>query len=140
MVPPLTSQYLNRSSRVRSARLAYPEIVQIFAGTVLNQSGRAIEVMFLVMVIFLIINLLMSAFMNWDNRRGAGGAMKTVRTTPLEWVRKNLFSSVANTVLTLLMFAFFATILPPLYRWDRQRDARGHQPHRRRTGMVHAGR
>lgn len=72
MVPPLTSQYLNliKSSSLGAA-IAYPEIVQIFAGTVLNQSGRAIEVMFLVMVIFLIINLLMSAFMNWYNRRVA---------------------------------------------------------------------
>jgi general L-amino acid transport system permease protein len=72
MVPPLTSQYLNliKSSSLGAA-IAYPEIVQIFAGTVLNQSGRAIEVMFLVMVIFLAINLLMSAFMNWYNRRVA---------------------------------------------------------------------
>ncbi|MBL8700515.1 MAG: ABC transporter permease subunit [Alphaproteobacteria bacterium] len=72
MIPPLTSQYLNliKSSSLGAA-IAYPELVQIFAGTVLNQSGRAIEVMTLVMVIFLIINLLMSAFMNWYNRKVA---------------------------------------------------------------------
>ena len=72
MMPPLTSQYLNliKSSSLGAA-IAYPEIVQIFAGTVLNQSGRAIEVMFLVMVIFLVINLLISALMNWYNRRVA---------------------------------------------------------------------
>ncbi len=72
MVPPLTSQFLNliKSSSLGAA-IAYPEIVSIFAGTVLNQSGRAIEVMFLVMVIFLAINLAVSAFMNWYNRRVA---------------------------------------------------------------------
>ena len=72
MVPPLTSQFLNliKSSSLGAA-IAYPEIVSIFAGTVLNQSGRAIEIMFLVMVIFLAINLGVSAFMNWYNRRVA---------------------------------------------------------------------
>mgnify|MGYP000036761265 CR=1 FL=1 len=72
MVPPLTSQFLNliKSSSLGAA-IAYPEIVSIFAGTVLNQSGRAIEVMFLVMVIFLAINLAVSAIMNWYNRRVA---------------------------------------------------------------------
>ncbi len=72
MVPPLTSQFLNliKSSSLGAA-IAYPEIVSIFAGTVLNQSGRAIEVMFLVMVIFLAINLGVSAFMNWYNQRVA---------------------------------------------------------------------
>ena len=54
MIPPLTSQYLNliKSSSLGAA-VAYPEMVQIFAGTVLNQSGRAIEVMLIVMGVFL---------------------------------------------------------------------------------------
>jgi general L-amino acid transport system permease protein len=70
MVPPLTSQYLNiiKSSSLGAA-VAYPEIVQIFAGTVLNQSGRAIEVIAIVMGVFLAINLLTSAVMNWYNRK-----------------------------------------------------------------------
>jgi general L-amino acid transport system permease protein len=70
MVPPLTSQYLNiiKSSSLGAA-VAYPEIVQIFAGTVLNQSGRAIEVIAIVMGIFLVINLLTSTLMNWYNRK-----------------------------------------------------------------------
>jgi general L-amino acid transport system permease protein len=72
MLPPMTSQYLNiiKSSSLGAA-VAYPEIVQIFAGTVLNQSGRAIEVMLIVMAIFLVINLVTSAGMNWLNRRVA---------------------------------------------------------------------
>jgi general L-amino acid transport system permease protein len=70
MVPPLTSQYLNlvKSSSLGAA-IAYPEIFQIFAGTVLNQSGHEIETMSLVAAVFLTISLLISAFMNWYNRR-----------------------------------------------------------------------
>ena len=70
MIPPLTSQYLNIiKSSTLGAAVAYPEIVQIFAGTVLNQSGRAIEVIALVMGVFLVINLAVSAVMNWYNRK-----------------------------------------------------------------------
>jgi general L-amino acid transport system permease protein len=70
MVPPLTSQYLNlvKSSSLGAA-IGYPEIFQIFAGTVLNQSGREIETMTLVAAVFLTISLLIAAFMNWYNRR-----------------------------------------------------------------------
>ena len=72
MVPPLTSQYLNiiKSSSL-SAAVAYPELFQIFAGTVLNQSGREIETIVILMAIFLCISLLTSAFMNWYNRHVA---------------------------------------------------------------------
>ena len=70
MVPPLTSQYLNiiKSSSLGAA-IAYPEIVQIFAGTVLNQSGRAIEAIVLVMGFFLAVNLTVSMLMGLYNRR-----------------------------------------------------------------------
>jgi general L-amino acid transport system permease protein len=72
MVPPLTSQYLNiiKSSSLGAA-VAYPELFQIFAGTVLNQSGREIETIVILMAIFLTISLLTSAFMNWYNRQVA---------------------------------------------------------------------
>jgi general L-amino acid transport system permease protein len=72
MVPPLTSQYLNiiKSSSLGAA-VAYPELFQIFAGTVLNQSGREIETIVILMAIFLTISLLTSAFMNWYNRHVA---------------------------------------------------------------------
>ena len=72
MVPPLTSQYLNliKSSSLGAA-VAYPELFQIFAGTVLNQSGRELESIVILMVIFLAINLTVSALMNWYNRHVA---------------------------------------------------------------------
>ena len=72
IIPPMTSQYLNiiKSSSLGAA-VAYPELFQIFGGTVLNQSGRAIEVMGILMAIFLVINLATSALMNWYNRHVA---------------------------------------------------------------------
>ena len=72
MVPPLTSQYLNliKSSSLGAA-IAYPELFSIFAGTVLNQTGRELETIMILMLVFLAISLLTSAFMNWYNRRVA---------------------------------------------------------------------
>ena len=72
MIPPMTSQYLNiiKSSSLGAA-VAYPELFQIFAGTVLQQTAREIETMFLLMSIFLSINLATSALMNWYNHRVA---------------------------------------------------------------------
>ena len=70
LVPPLTSQYLNViKSTTLGAAIAYPEILQIFARTVLNQSGRAVEVMTMVIGSYLAINLSVSAAMGvWDRR------------------------------------------------------------------------
>jgi general L-amino acid transport system permease protein len=70
LIPPLTSQYLNIiKSTTLGAAIAYPEILQIFGRTVLNQSGRAVEVMTLLISVFLSVNLLVSAVMNRWNRR-----------------------------------------------------------------------
>ena len=72
MIPPITSQYLNiiKSSSLGAA-VAYPELFQIFAGTVLQQTSRETEVMMILMAIFLSINLATSALMNWYNHRVA---------------------------------------------------------------------
>jgi general L-amino acid transport system permease protein len=72
MVPPMTSQYLNLiKSTSLGAAIAFPELFSIFAGTVLNQTGREIETIMILMAIFLSINLATSALMNWYNRRVA---------------------------------------------------------------------
>ena len=70
LLPPLTSHYLNIiKSTTLGAAIAYPEILQIFARTVLNQSGHAVEVMTLVAAVFLAINLAVSALIGrWDRR------------------------------------------------------------------------
>jgi general L-amino acid transport system permease protein len=70
MAPQLTSQYLNLiKSTTLGAAVAYPEIFQIFAGTVMNQAGKEIETMIIVMAIFLTVSLIFSALMNWYNSR-----------------------------------------------------------------------
>ncbi len=70
IVPPLTSQYLRLVKNTSLAVvIGFPEVVQIFAGSVLNQSGQAIEVMGITMLIYLTISLCISLFMNWYNRR-----------------------------------------------------------------------
>jgi general L-amino acid transport system permease protein len=70
LIPPLTSQYLNIiKSTTLGAAIAYPDVLQIFGRTVLNQSGRAVEVMSLLLGLFLIINLMTSAAMNRWNRK-----------------------------------------------------------------------
>ncbi len=70
LIPPLTSNYLNIiKSTTLGAAIAYPDVFQIFGRTVLNQSGRAVEVMALLLSLFLAINLATSGLMNRWNRR-----------------------------------------------------------------------
>ncbi len=70
MAPPMTSQYLNliKNSSLGAA-IAFPELFSIFGGSVLNHTGRELESIMILMLIFLCISLLTSAFMNWYNRR-----------------------------------------------------------------------
>ena len=69
IIPPLTSQYLNliKNSSLAVA-VGYPDLVSI-SSTALNQTGRAIECIALVMLIYLSLSLLTSALMNIYNRR-----------------------------------------------------------------------
>ncbi len=72
IVPPLTSQYLNLTKNSSlGAAIGYPELVNVFTGTTLNQTGRAIEVIALTMAVYLTFSLLTSAIMNWYNARVA---------------------------------------------------------------------
>ena len=70
IVPPLTSQYLNLTKNSTLAvAIGYPDLVQIFAGTVLNQTGQAVEVIVITMAVYLTISLVTSGLMNFYNRR-----------------------------------------------------------------------
>lgn len=70
IIPPLTSQYLNLTKNSSlGAAIGYPELVNVFAGTSLNQTGRAIECIAIVMLVYLTFSLLTSAIMNWYNAR-----------------------------------------------------------------------
>jgi general L-amino acid transport system permease protein len=72
IVPPLTSQYLNLTKNSSLAvAIGYPDLVQVFMGTVLNQTGQAIEVVVITMAVYLVISLVTSFFMNIYNRRVA---------------------------------------------------------------------
>ena len=51
--------------------IAYPDLVSVFAGTVLNQTNQAVETIFITMMVYLTLSLLTSAFMNWFNQRMA---------------------------------------------------------------------
>jgi len=72
IVPPLTNQYLNLTKNSSLAvAVGYPDLVQIFAGTVLNQTGQAVEVIAVTMAVYLTISLVTSLAMNWYNSRMA---------------------------------------------------------------------
>ena len=72
VIPPLTNQYLNLTKNSSLAvAIGYPDFVSVFAGTVLNQTGQAVEVVLMTMGVYLAISLLTSLFMNWFNRRMA---------------------------------------------------------------------
>lgn len=69
IIPPLTSQYLNLTKNSSLAvAIAYPDLVSVFAGTALNQTGRAVELILITMGTYLLISLITSLFMNWYNR------------------------------------------------------------------------
>jgi len=70
IIPPLTSQYLNivKNSSLAAA-IGYPDMVSLFAGTVLNQTGQAIETIAITMAVYLIISLIISLLMNIYNRK-----------------------------------------------------------------------
>ena len=71
IIPPLTSQYLNLTKNSSLAVvIGYPDVVSI-ANTALNQTGRAIEALSIVMLVYLALSLITSALMNWFNASAA---------------------------------------------------------------------
>ena len=137
IVPPLTSQYLNV---VKNSSLAvfvgYPDLVQIFAGTVLNQTQAAVQVMSITMAVYLFISLMVAAALNafnasyawkrelaWSNsnlcsiRARAGEPPPVLLRGPVAWARDNLFSSIASGLTTLTFVALAIRLLPPMIAW-----------------------
>lgn len=70
IIPPLTSQFLNltKNSSLATA-IGYPDLVAVFAGTTLNQTGQAIEIISMTMAVYLVLSLATSLLMNWYSRR-----------------------------------------------------------------------
>ncbi len=72
IIPPLTNQYLNLTKNSSLAVfIGYPDLVQVFAGTVLNQTGAAVQIIAITMAVYLVISLVTSFGMNIYNRRVA---------------------------------------------------------------------
>ena len=72
IVPPLTSQYLNLTKNSSLAvAIGYPDLVQVFAGSVLNITGQAVEVIAITMAVYLFLSLVTSSLMNLYGRRVA---------------------------------------------------------------------
>ncbi|QXO18808.1 MULTISPECIES: amino acid ABC transporter permease [Vibrio] len=72
IIPPLTSQYLNLTKNSSLAMaIGYPDLVSVFAGTTLNQTGQAIEIIAMTMGVYLALSLITSALMNLYNRKVA---------------------------------------------------------------------
>ena len=70
IIPPTTNQYLNLTKNSSlAAAIAYPDLVLVFAGTALMQTGKAIEIVGITMLTYLTISLLIAALMNWYNKR-----------------------------------------------------------------------
>lgn len=69
-IPPIINQYLNltKNSSLATA-IGYPELVTVFAGTALNQTGRAVEIILVTMGVYLTISLLISLVLNIINKK-----------------------------------------------------------------------
>jgi general L-amino acid transport system permease protein len=70
IIPPLTSQYLNLTKNSSLAvAIGYPDLVQIFTGTVLNQTNQAVEIVAVTMAVYLVFSLVTALLMNLYNAR-----------------------------------------------------------------------
>src|SRR6202035_2189476 len=70
ILPPLTNQYLNLTKNSSLAvAIGYPDLVSVFAGTTLSQTGQAIEIIAITMAVYLSLSLATSVLMNWYNSR-----------------------------------------------------------------------
>ena len=70
IIPPATNQYLNLTKNSSlAAAIAYPDLVLVFAGTALMQTGKAIEIVSITMFTYLSLSISISILMNWYNKR-----------------------------------------------------------------------
>ena len=69
-IPPIINQYLNliKNSSLAAA-IGYPELVTVFAGTSLNVTGQALEIIGITMLTYLVISLIVSVILNWFNKK-----------------------------------------------------------------------
>ena len=71
IIPPMTNQFLNLTKNSSLAvAIGYPDVVSI-SNTAINQTGRAVECIAIIMGVYLFTSLTTSGFMNWYNKRSA---------------------------------------------------------------------
>ena len=71
IIPPMTNQYLNLTKNSSLAvAIGYPDVVSI-SNTAINQTGRAVECIAIIMAVYLTTSLTTSAIMGWYNKRAA---------------------------------------------------------------------
>ena len=72
IIPPVASQYLTLAKNISlGVVIGYPDIISVFAGTTLNQTGQAVEVVAMTMATYLALSLTISLIMNWYNAKMA---------------------------------------------------------------------
>ncbi len=141
IIPPLASQFLNLTKNSSLAvAIAYPDFVAM-GGTVLNQTGKAIEIILLFMIVYLTLSLLTSGFMNWYQfPHEAGGAVDVAKSLRQSlayvraedapklsppanlvgwrgWVLANLFPNWQNGLLTIVASLFLYWVLSNVLGW-----------------------
>jgi len=111
IIPPLISQYLNLTKNSSLAiAVGYMDITGTLMGISLNQTGRELETLLLGMLIYLTISFVRDTML-------PERAPPSTAIGPVAWGRENLFSSPANTVITLVSVAFIYLILSILIPW-----------------------
>ena len=117
MIPPMTSQYLNvLKNSSFGAAIAYPELVSVFMGSALNNTGQAIEIIVITLG-GLPLNrpLRLGADELVQRQNGAGDAMTVIP----RWktIRENLFATPLDTVITLVVAFLLWRAIVPVVEW-----------------------
>jgi hypothetical protein len=108
IIPPTTNQYLNLTKNSSlAAAIAYPDLVLVFAGTALMQTGKAIEIVFITMFTYLTLSITISLFMNWYNKKICNSGK--IIMTKINFLKPDI--SNLNTFLYIGTFLFFLSIL-----------------------------
>ena len=116
IIPPLTSQYLNLTKNSSlAAAIAYPDLVSVFAGTALNQTGQAVEIIFITMSIYLFlkfVHLICDEHLQCACRFGG-----EVDAAIYKMVARKSFATRMNTFLSLICFWLVYVTIDGVVSW-----------------------
>ena len=114
MIPPMTSQYLNvLKNSSFGAAIAYPELVSVFMGSALNNTGQAIEIIAITLAVYLVARpRRLGADELVQCPHGAGDAMSSSAL-----IREKLFATPLDTVITLVIAFLLWRVCVPVIEW-----------------------